>query len=83
MSVSGNKDEIQENFICGPGYEPPGNATTVAFAIDASPPYANDAKVKNNVVCPSPPVSMMSVLSADVAPAAAAATATRAAQPVK
>lgn len=55
VSDAGTNDTIQNNFICGPGYEPPGTAAVAVFAIDATPGYANNPKIQNNTICPSPP----------------------------
>jgi hypothetical protein len=63
VSDAGTNDTIQNNFICGPGYEPPGTATVAAFAIDVTPGYAINPKVQNNTICPSPPMPMMAARS--------------------
>jgi hypothetical protein len=52
ISDQGNGDIIQHNEICGLGYEPPGTATTAAFAIDVT--FTNNPKVKHNTFCQDP-----------------------------
>jgi hypothetical protein len=46
---SGNKDVIQQNEICGLGYQPPGTPATAAFAIDVT--FTINPTVKNNTFC--------------------------------
>jgi hypothetical protein len=58
VSDQGSQDVIQDNFICGPGY--PATNTGGLFAIDVT--ATNDPKVKNNTICPAPPVAMASMV---------------------
>jgi hypothetical protein len=49
----GDMDQIQNNTICGPGYQPPGTASVALFAIDVTD--TNNATVQNNTVCAPDP----------------------------
>jgi len=55
-------DVIQNNLICGLGYEPPGTATVALFAIDTT--ATHNPKVQNNTVCPDPSAPPTTVASA-------------------
>lgn len=52
IADQGNMDAIQNNDICGLGYQPPGTAAAVLFDIDVT--ATNNAKVKNNTTCSGP-----------------------------
>lgn len=52
IADQGNMDTIQNNDICGLGYQPPGTATAALFDIDVT--ATNNPKVKNNTTCAGP-----------------------------
>jgi len=50
IADNGNQDTIQNNEICGPGYDPAASGPSAAlFAIDVT--FTNNPKVKNNTFC--------------------------------
>jgi len=49
----GDYDVIQNNYICGLGYAPPGNGAAALFAIDVT--ATNNVKVQNNTICQGAP----------------------------
>ena len=49
ITDQGDMDVIQDNYICGPGYKPPGNASAALFAIDVT--STNNVKEHDNTVC--------------------------------
>jgi hypothetical protein len=49
IADQGDFDSIKNNNICGPGYKPPGDASTALFAIDVT--ATNNPQVQHNTVC--------------------------------
>lgn len=52
IADQGDMDVIQNNDICGLGYQPPGTATAALFDIDVT--ATNNPTVRNNTTCSGP-----------------------------
>jgi hypothetical protein len=53
IADQGDFDVIQNNYICGSGYAPPGSSAAALFAIDVT--ATNNPKVQNNTICQAAP----------------------------
>jgi len=68
ISDQGDLDKIENNYICGPGYAPPGNASAALFDIDVT--ATNNPKVKNNNTCSASSTNVNALAVIQTAPSA-------------